>query len=207
VIRVWGFRHSVYVRIVRMALAERDQNYELIEVNPFDPQQSSPHPFGRIPVFAHDDLHLYETAAITTYIEAAFPGDIWTPADPATRARIEQVISIIDNYAYQPMVHDVFANAVFGTATGDAVDNERLARGLTKTGPVLDELETIAAENHVLNGQISRADLHLAPMIDYFTRWPEGAAMLADRPALMAWFNTMRGRASFQQTDPGQPGD
>ncbi|WP_407493773.1 glutathione S-transferase family protein [Pseudooceanicola sp. MF1-13] len=201
-IRLWGFRQSVYVRTVRMALAERAQSYELIEVDPFDPTQSSPHPFGRVPLMAHESFRLYETAAITTYIEAAFPGDAWTPSDPATRARIAQAIGIIDSYGYRPMVHDVFANTAAGP---EQIDRDRLSRGLKKAAPVLDELETIAAENRILNGTITRADLHIAPMLDYFARWPDAAAMLADRPTLMGWFTMIRARASFQQTDPDQP--
>ncbi|MEM8850534.1 MAG: glutathione S-transferase N-terminal domain-containing protein [Pseudomonadota bacterium] len=79
-----GYRFSVYHRIARMALAEKSVAYAVAHVDPFDPALPATwlrmHPFGRVPVLAHGDFHLYETVAITRYIDAAFPGPRLTPA-------------------------------------------------------------------------------------------------------------------------------
>lgn len=204
-ITLWGFRFSVYVRIVRMALAERGLTYDTVETSPFDLDQHNPHPFGRVPMFQHGTLKLYETAAITTYISAAFEGETWEPADPAALAQVEQVISIIDNYAYWPMVRQVYSNAVFQPAMGEEIDRASLETGLKKSGPVLDELEKIAAQGRVLGKEMTRADLHLAPMLAYFSRAAEGEQMLATRPNLARWFSRIQRRESFMETEPGLP--
>src|SRR6478735_9346904 len=64
-----GYHYSVYVRIVRLALAEKGVAYDRVEVNPFVPDVPSAylalHPFGRVPTLVHDGFALYETGAIT----------------------------------------------------------------------------------------------------------------------------------------------
>jgi glutathione S-transferase len=205
VIHLWGFRFSVYTWIARMALAERGLEYERTEVNPFDPASDNPHPFGRVPMLGHDGKRIYETAAITAYLDLAFPGDRWTPGTALARARETQVIGIVDSYGYRAMVRDVFGPAVFAPATGRAPDHDRIAGGLTASAPVLAALEEIAAEGAVLNGTLSRADLHLAPMIGYFAAHPPAAEMLADHPRLDAWFAAISRRLCYTGTKPGLP--
>ncbi|WP_375173984.1 glutathione S-transferase family protein [Pseudooceanicola sp.] len=204
-IRLWGFRYSVYTWIARMALAERGLAYDWSEVNPFDPEAENPHPFGRVPLLDHDGARIFETAAITTYLDEAFPGDSWTPDAPLSRSRVTQVIGMVDSYGYWPMVRDVFGPAVFAPATGRAPDQERIDGGLRDSLPVLDALEEIAAEGVVLNGALTRADLHLAPMVGYFAAHPPAAELLGERPCLSAWFSQIRQRPSYLDTQPGLP--
>ncbi|MGI3170051.1 glutathione S-transferase family protein [Pseudooceanicola sp. C21-150M6] len=204
-IHLWGFRLSVYVRIVRMALAERGLEYDWTEVNPFEPSEPNPHPFGRVPVFDHDGMRLYETSAITLYIDRAFPGPTWQPDDPVKEARVQQVIDMINSYGYWPMVRQVFAKGAYPLAVGEPVETQEVSAGLAASRPLLAELETLAASGTVLSGPLTRADLHLAPMVDYFTALPEAAAMLAEHPALATRFAELQQRPSFTATAPGLP--
>ncbi|TIT61074.1 MAG: glutathione S-transferase family protein, partial [Mesorhizobium sp.] len=61
---VYGADYSVYVRIVRLVLAEKGIDYELVPVDIFAADGISGwyfdhHPFGRIPAFEHDGFPLY----------------------------------------------------------------------------------------------------------------------------------------------------
>lgn len=90
---LYGLPRSVYTRIARLALAEKDVDYAFEEVEIFGPAGVSPehlqrHPFGRIPVLAHDGLMIHETAAIARYVDEAFPGPALQPADARARARM-----------------------------------------------------------------------------------------------------------------------
>ena len=53
-----GYRYSVYVRIVRLVLAEKAVAYDQVEVNPFATEVPEAylalHPFGRVPALVHD---------------------------------------------------------------------------------------------------------------------------------------------------------
>jgi glutathione S-transferase len=99
-----GYRYSVYLRIARMVLAEKGVTYRQIEVNPFAAEIPKDYldltPFRRVPTLVHGDFVLYETEAITRYIDEALPGPALQPTEPRQRARMAQIISIIDSYGY-----------------------------------------------------------------------------------------------------------
>jgi glutathione S-transferase len=196
-----GYHFSVYNRIARLTLAEKGVAYERVEVNPFAPDVPAAylalHPFGRVPTLVHDGFALYETGAITRYVDRAFPGPALQPADPRTLARMDQVIGIVDSYGYWPMVRQVFAPRVFRARTGQPVDEAEIVRGLAASAKVLAALEPLVDDGLTL------ADLHLGAMMAYFTLAPEGAAALARHPRLAAWWGRVSARPSFAATDPG----
>lgn len=205
-----GYQYSVYVRIARMVLAEKSVAYERAEVNPFARDMPSAylalHPFRRVPVLVHDDFVLYETGAITRYIDETFPGPTLQPAAPRERARMTQIISIIDSYAYWPMVRQVFSHAVFRPRTGEPVDTTEIRAGLEGSARALGAIEGLAAGGDLLIGSdLSLADLHLAPMIAYFSAAPEGRRVISECPKLSAWWQAMQRRQSLAATDPGLP--
>src|SRR5919108_2855669 len=99
--RLFGADYSAYVRIARLALAEKQVDYELVPVDVFaegGPPASylERQPFGRIPAFEHEGFRLYETTAITRYVDDAFPGAALQPAEPRLRAAMNQIIGIVD---------------------------------------------------------------------------------------------------------------
>ena len=205
-----GYQYSVYVRIVRMVLGEKSVAYERAEVNPFAPDVPSAylalHPFRRVPVLVHDDFVLYETGAIARYIDETFPGPRLQPATQRERARMTQIISIIDSYAYWPMVRQVFSHAVFRLRTGEPADAAEIRTGLERSAHALGAIEALAAGGDFLIGShLSLADLHLAPMIAYFSAAAEGRRVMPEYPKLSAWWQAMQRRQSLAATDPGLP--
>jgi glutathione S-transferase len=202
-----GYRFSVYLRIVGLALTEKGLSYDRVEVNPFGeiaPSYLALHPFGRVPTLVHDDFVLYETAAITRYLDRAFPGSKLQPADPRALARMDQIVAAIDAYAYWPMVRQVFSNRVFRQHVGRPVDEAEIAAGVVGSAKALSALEALAAGgDFLIEDRLSLADLHLAAMTAYFTAAPEGAAELARHPKLSRWWLAMSGRPSLAATDPG----
>lgn len=204
-----GYRHSVYMRIARLALAEKGVAYDRVEVNPFAELPAAYlelHPFGRVPTLVHDGFVLYETAAITRYIDRAFPGPALQPAAPRELARMDQIVAVVDAYGYWPMVRQVFAQRVFRQHAGTPVDEAEVARGLAATPKVLGALEGLAAGGrHLVGDRLSLADLHLAAMVAYFAAAPEGSAQLASYPKLAQWWLAMQERPSLAATAPGLP--
>ena len=202
-----GYHYSVYNRIARLALAEKGLAYERIEVNPFDRDRPASyltlHPFGRVPVLVHDGFALYETGAITRYLDRAFPGPRLQPADPRALARMDQIIGVVDSYGYWPMVRQVFSHGYFRPKRGLAGDSAEVARGLEGSAKVLGALEALTANDAFLVGPApSLADLHLGAMVAYFTAAREGAAMVKDHARLSGWWERFSQRTSLTQTDP-----
>jgi len=200
-----GYRYSVYVRIARLVLAEKGVSYERVEVNPFDPEVPAAYlalqPFGRVPTLVHDGFALYETAAITRYIDRAFPGPALQPREPRQLARMDQIIGIVDAYGYWPMVRQVFSHRVFRPRMGNPADESEVSRGLAASAKVLAALEPLVGE-----GGPALADLHLGAMVAYFVLAPEGAALLRQYERLSSWWARLSMRPSFAATNPGLPG-
>ena len=202
-----GYRPSVYTRVARLALTEKGVAYDQAEVNPFAPDPPAGylalHPFNRVPTLVHDGFVLYETGAITRYVDRAFAGPALQPADPRAIARMDQIIGIVDAYAYWPLVRQVYVQAVALPRRGQTGDQKEVQSGLAAAAKVLTALEALAGEQAFLVGPaLSLADLHLVSMMAYFVEAPEGAAMLARHPELQKWFTTLSTRPSFVATDP-----
>lgn len=210
---LFGAAYSVYVRIVRLVLAEKGVAHRLVEIDIFAPDGPPPdylaerHPFGRIPAFEHDSFRLYETGAIARYVDEAFAGPALQPSEPRARARMNQIIGLLDNYAYRTLVWDIFVESVRAPAQGRQADAARIAAALPKAATCLAALADLMGEEPFLAGPaLTLADLHAAPMLIYFRMAKEGAALLRQAPSLAAWLARMDERASIRATrSPMEP--
>lgn len=206
-LRLYGYRYSVYTRVARMVLAVRGLEYDSCDANPFDdppdPALTQVTPFQKVPVLDHDGFVLFETSAITRYVAAQFPGPSLIPEEARAAARMEQVIAVVDAHGYEPMVRQVFSHAVFRPLIGERADPGQISKGLLASVPVLSVLENIAAEGLVLHPQkVTLADLHLAPMVGYFTMAEPGRAAFGAYPALGEWWQVMSLHPAYGATSP-----
>lgn len=203
---LFGASCGVYVRIVRLVLAEKGVAYRLVERDHSEldgPRPSGPqhHAFGRIPAFDHDGFVLCETAAITRYIDEGFAGPALQPASPRGRARMHQIISLLDNLAYHTLVWDIFAERVRAAFEGRAPDQTRIAAALPIAETCLDELVELMADGPYLAGErVTLADLHAAPIMIYAQMSPEGAALMRARPPLETWLARVSRRSCIENT-------
>ncbi len=205
-----GYRYSVYNRIARVVLHEKGVAHVTDEIDPFAANVREDylklHPFGRVPVLSHGEFNVFETSAISLYVNAAFGGPELMPTDAKTLARVTQVVSIVDSYGYRPMIRKVFAHRVFRAAVGEFADEAEIAAGIDESHTVLGALNNIAKEGRILDGQsFTVADCHLAPMIAYFVQAREGARALKAYSKLAEWWATVSQRESLQATEPGLP--
>ena len=204
--RLFGADNSVYVRIARLALIGKNVDHELIPVDIFA-EGGAPdwylerHPFGRIPAFEHGALRLYETAAITRYVDEAFDGSSLQPADPPSRAVMNQIVGVLEAYAYRPMVWGVYVERVSKPKRGGAPDEALVSASLEQSRTCLSALAALKRDGRwMLRDRLTLADLHPAPMFAYFLQVPQGLALQAERPALDAWWDEVQSLSSFKAT-------
>jgi len=203
---LFGLERSVYTRIARLALEEKGVPYALHEVEIFGPggvpqEHLRRHPFGRIPVLQHGDFSLYETGAITRYVDDAFDGPRLQPISPPQRARMNQVVGLLDAYAYRPMVWGVFVQRVRVPLNGGASNEAEIAASLKSAATCLDALEELLGNAPFLaGGSLSLADLHAFPMLRYFFVASEGQAQVKSHKALLRWYEAMLTRDSVIRT-------
>jgi len=199
-VTVFGASYSVYVRIVRLVLEETRTPYELVEIDIFakdsvPPDYAGRHPFGRIPAFEHDGFRLFETDAIAGYILERFGDGGLLPVDVVHRARMRQIMRIMDNYAYPWLVWGVYV---------EEMERDRLGRlaaeELERAGKCLTVLSELAGDEYMAGTQLSLADLWALPMLAYLDLAPAGHRLLQEAPKLSAWLARMRRRPAAVAT-------
>jgi glutathione S-transferase len=199
-VTVFGASYSVYVRIVRLVLEETRVPYELVDIDIFSKDSlpadyASRHPFGRIPSFEHDGFRLFETDAIAGYILERFGDGGLLPADVTHRARMRQIMRIMDNYAYPWLVWGIYV---------EEMERDRLGRlaaeELERAGKCLQVLSDLAADEYMAGTQLSLADLWALPMLAYLDQAPAGHRLLQGVPKLSAWLARMRLRPAVAAT-------
>jgi glutathione S-transferase len=209
-VELHGFQYSVYSWIARLALHEKGVEYNWVEVNPFSEVVPAyyleMHPFKRVPTLVHDEFVIYETNAISRYVDDAFDGPHLQRTQAKERARCNQILSIVDNYAYWPMVRQVFSHGAFLPRMGRPSDKLEIRHGLDAASKVLGSLERLASGDQFLSGDVlSLADIHLAPMIGYFTMVSEANTLFNQHKRLAAWWSTISERVAYLVTTPRLP--
>jgi glutathione S-transferase len=203
---VYGPAGSTYVWSARLALAEKGVAHDLVEVG-FGEHQKEPHlsrhPFAKVPAFEHDDFLLYETQAIMRYIDEGFPAAPLQPTDLHQFTRMNQIIGIVDAYAWPSIAAGILFNRMLAPRLGLPVDEAAVAAALPRARLCLSEIARLMGEQPYLAGdRISLADLMAVPLLYYFSRLPEGEAPMAEHPALLSWLHRIEERQSFQVTKP-----
>jgi glutathione S-transferase len=167
------------------------------------PEHLKRHPFGMLPAFEHNGFMIYETVPILTYIDDAFPGPRLMPGDIHRRTRAAQILSVINSYAYRPLVWGIFVPRTF-FKPDRVVDETAIAEAVRSGEHALRAIEdlTVNPDPFLVGRTISLADLLLEPVVHYLETTPEGKAMLPKVPKLAAWHAAIQTRPSVKETVP-----
>ena len=205
-ITLWGFDGSTYVRTVKMLLAEKGvTQIKQIPLNvltgePKAGEHLQRHPFGKVPVLDHDGMRLLETTAITRYLNDVLPGRSLVPATPKDRARMDMIIGIIDSYGYAALIGGVAAFHLFPDFVGGK--NEALRKDGIENGRKAIELAMKAkGSSPFIAGELSLADLYLAPIAFYVALTPDQDAVF-DVDGFADWWTKIQALPSFKETQP-----
>ncbi len=205
---IYGPAFSTYVRSVRLTLEEKAAPYRLEEVNILEgahqtPEHRARHPFAKVPAFEHDGFALYETVAMMLYVDETFEGPSLQPAEPRERARMAQVLGIMNAYAYPACIGSCVVQRLVVPLMGGTPDEAVIAEAVPQATTSVEALEAlIDGKDFFAGAKLSLADLHVAPIYDYFSRTPEGEAALQGTPNLRRWWAGMSERPSVQKTKP-----
>lgn len=182
-ITLHGFAPSTFVRTARMAAHELGIDCALKPLDFRSESHRTLHPFLRMPVLTDGDTTVFETLAIVAYFDDKAGGGRLLATSGSDRWRQLGAISILLDYAYQPVVH------------GEDADAAQAAK------QVYDWAEGyLTASSYLAGAELSAADLILAPMIAHRLSQPEAGETLTPYPALSEWFAAISDRASFRET-------
>ena len=114
---------SAYLWTAMMAADEKGVDHALNPVVFGSDEHLSLHPFAKMPVMQHGEVILYETQAITHYIDRAFDGPPLQPADALGQAEVLRWISLVNAYVF-PVMNRFMKERLVRPAWGFEVDQD-----------------------------------------------------------------------------------
>jgi glutathione S-transferase len=151
---LYGVSLSPFVRKVRVALALKSIDYELVAVMPgaMTPEFHAKSPLSKVPVFEEDGFALPDSSVICAYLERTRPTPALYPTDP----RAFGLALFWEEYADTRLVDSAgppfFERVVHAKIFKQPVDEEIVRRHVEEVlPPVQDQLETLFVASGIAN--------------------------------------------------------
>lgn len=179
-LQLCGFAASNYHNKVKLALLEKEIPFEEIAVFPSkDPAVLAESPMGKMPFLRTERGPLAESQVILEYLEDAWPRRPLYPSDPFERARVRELISILELHL-ELVVRRLYAQAFFGGKVSDGAKADvesQLRRGLAALARRTDCSAFMAGD--AFGAADCAAAMHL-PTLAIATREVLGRDLLAE---------------------------
>jgi glutathione S-transferase len=202
-IQIMGAPFSSYVWVVRMVCEERGVPYDLVPAGLHSPEVRAIHPFGRIPVMRHGDFALFESKAIATYIDMAFPGSRLIPEDAPGAAEVEQWVSLVNTTIDPCLIRSYVLEHVVPKGADGNPDRGAIDGALPMMRMQIDVLDRAVARTGYLAGSgFTLADINLMPILCLVQHFPEGVEMVRSAKNLSAYFARHSRRPSYRASHP-----
>ena len=202
---VYGTPQSTYVRTVRLLLEEAGADYNLTGVDIFNGENKSAeylakNPFGKVPTLEVDGELLYETTAITDYLDTVLAGNKFSPSNPLLQARMRQIMAIIDSYLYPPAIMSIVIQRLIVPSQGGETDENKVKNAIAPAQKAVEAIESLTVGSpYLLGSVVSIADFYLIPVFTYLSQTPEFDSITAQTPKLRNWWNEVNKLPSVQK--------
>ncbi|MFC4727882.1 glutathione S-transferase N-terminal domain-containing protein [Coralloluteibacterium thermophilus] len=149
-------RDDVLSHRVRLVLAAKGVNYEMVLVDPTDPPEelAELNPYRSLPTLTERDLVLYSASVVTEYLDERYPHPPLMPVDPLARARLRLAMLRLE-HDWVPHVQAI----QYGNKQQQDAGRKRLREILVASLPLFK------ASRFFLNPEMSLADCAIAPII------------------------------------------
>ena len=203
--RLYGFALSNYYNLVNLTLLEKGLPFEEVPVfPPPKPEFLQKSPMGKIPCLEIETgRYLSESQVILDYLEETHPEPALYPEDPYARAKVRELMRVMELYLELP-ARRLYAQAFFGGTVSDET-REQVRAQIEKAGAAFGQMARF--EGHLAGGELSLADLaaviHL-PLVSLATRRIYGEDLLAPLAGLPDYLARLRQRSCVQTVLEGQ---
>jgi glutathione S-transferase len=209
-VEIIGTPFSTFTRTVTLALHEKEIKLIQHDHFPHSPQVLKYSPFGFIPALIHNtdtkQIILYESLAISRYIDSTFNGLKLRPSEQDVLANvdIDKWISIASAQVFHTLEHGVIKPRLSAEQEGKSESDIQnlLQNGVVKATELLQIVEDIFQGPFVCGEALTWGDLFLYPPFADFKAIPEGN-ILSKFPKLNEWTKTMEERRSSKSTFNG----
>jgi len=199
--RLYHLPLSPFCRKVRLVLAEKKIDVDLIEERPWEKRLDflRMNPAGKVPVLVTDTgLVLAESRAIAGYLEDVVPEPALMPAAPEARAEVRRLVAWFDDKFNREVTENLLHERVTKRLSRSGYpDGQCLKAGSRNIRVHLDYMTFLFEEHNWLAGKrMTIADLTAAAHVsclDYL-----GDVPWDDYPAVREWYAVMKSRPGFR---------
>jgi glutathione S-transferase len=188
-----GSLRSNFVRTCLLVLNEKEVDFEHDPTDPQTPEALQLHPWGKIPALTHGEVLLYETLAITNYIDDSFSGPKLKPNNPSKLALLNKWLSIYLCYMDNPIVRVIVIQRLLSKSPDENLIKNTIPDA-EKPLKILDEC--LEKSNYIVDSEVSLADFLILPALDYLKMTNEGVQLLKDTTNINSWIDRMMERES-----------
>jgi len=196
-IKLCGFHISNYHNKVRIALLEKGIAFE--EDSGVKPSQKPAYlalsPMGKVPYVEIDGTRLCESEVILEYLEDAFPQKPLLPREPLARAKVRELVTVIELHM-ELVVRRLYAGLFFGGTLTDQTKDEvqkDIAKGV-RAFKALAKFEPFVAGKDFTIADCAAA-VHL-PLVAMATKAAYGRDALEDVPQVRPYLKALGERPS-----------
>jgi len=205
-IKLYGFTMSNYFNMVKMALLEKEIEYEFVDIQGSqDESFLKMSPMGKVPCIETEHGFLSETNVILEYLEDLGTGPSLLPADPYQRAKVRELMKEIELYLELP-ARTCFPEAFFGGSVSDEVKEAaraNLIKGVAALKRNAEFSPYVAGESFTLADVIFQYSTGLAGAA---AKRVLGMDLFADLPEVKTLSKTIAERDSAKQVAADQAG-
>jgi len=191
---------SPYCRKIRLVLAEKRIEVELVEEKPWERRMDflRMNPAAQVPVLRMDDLVLADSGAIFEFLEETCPEPPLLPKSPAARAEARRLTAWFDDKFH----NEVTANLLYERVNrklsrAGYPDSEKIKAGMRNIKYHLDYIGWLMDHRRWLAGdELTIADFAAAAQLsclDYI-----GDVDWTRSPGLQGWYATIKSRPAFR---------
>jgi len=192
---------SPYARKVRIALAEKKIEYELVEAAPFAPDTAVPsfNPLGKVPVLVLDDgTNLFDSRVIVDYLDTVSPVSRLIPEPSRQRIAVKRWEALADGICDAASTIVLELRRPSKLQSRDWMDRQRL-----KIDRSVEELSVELGEKAWCNGEgYSLADIATGCALGYLDFRHPGIDWREQYPNLVKLAEKLAKRASFADSLP-----
>ena len=197
-LKLCGFRVSNYHNKVRIALLEKGIAYQ--EDSSVTPSQKDEYlalsPMGKVPYLEVDGALLCESEVILEYLEEVYPQKPLLPKDPLARARVREMVSVIELHlelVARRLYPGVFFGGTVSDGTKQSVEKDlakgvRALKALAKFDPFIAGKELTLAD--------CAAAVHL-PLVSLSTKLAYGRDVLEGMAQVKPYLKMLGERPAF----------
>ena len=201
-LKLCGFHISNYFNKARLAMLEKGVEFEM-DANCRPSQDEAfvaRSPMGKVPFLELDGKTLIESDVICEYLEDAYPQKPLLPRDPLERARVRELITIIELHL-ELVVRRLYPFVFFGKPPVEDVKQsveKALPRGLRALKSRVRFAPYIAGSEFTLAD--CAAFVHL-PLVSLSTKLAYGRDFLEDLPQVKPYIKKLEERPAFKRVN------